>query len=117
MILIGVIAVAGLVLAYFDTAHGQPLPTVCHPHNQMIYSLEHHHNEELLGNGIMNKGMGVIEVYTHEDGSWTIAMSLPNGLSCMMAHGEGWSAERIIPAGPKIPRAPPGIDPRGRSTL
>ena len=40
--------------------------------------------------GVVTNG-GVLEVLTTDTGStWTIIVTMPNGLSCMLATGEGW---------------------------
>ena len=38
-------------------------------------------------------GGRLVEVFSTEDGStWTLLLTAPDGTSCMMAEGQGWSA-------------------------
>lgn len=40
--------------------------------------------------GITNNG-GVMEILTSKDGeTWTLLITMPNGMACMMATGEDW---------------------------
>ncbi len=41
---------------------------------------------------------GVIELFTAESGSWTILITMPGGVTCMMGSGEGWEDQRKLPA-------------------
>ena len=38
----------------------------------------------MAGNG------GVIELYTSEKGSWTLLLTQPTGVSCLIAAGDNW---------------------------
>lgn len=43
------------------------------------------------------EGRGVVEVYANDDsGSWTILLTTPEGMSCLMAAGEAWLSK--VPA-------------------
>ena len=57
--------------------------------------------ETPIGAGVTSKG-GLIELLTTRDGAtWTIIISTPQGLSCLLASGEGWrSKDYAEPAGP-----------------
>ncbi len=53
--------------------------------------------------GVTNKG-ALVEVLTTKDGlTWTIIVSIPNGLACLVAAGVGWRM---------MPRTDPAIDLR-----
>ena len=50
--------------------------------------------------GLTNKG-AVVEVLTNQNGTtWTIIITMPNGVSCMVAAGEGWETIRQVATGP-----------------
>ena len=42
---------------------------------------------------------GVLEVLSSEKGSWTILVTMPNGVSCMLATGQSWEALKPMIAG------------------
>ena len=53
--------------------------------------------------GVTNKG-ALVEVLTSADGgTWTIIVTTPQGMSCLVAAGEGWRF---------LPRTDPRIGPR-----
>jgi hypothetical protein len=35
-------------------------------------------------------GGGIVEVYALPEGSWTLVMTQPNGMSCLIAAGQAW---------------------------
>lgn len=47
------------------------------------------HKEVPVAMGITANG-GVLEVITSKDGSWTILVTMPNGLTCGVASGKSW---------------------------
>lgn len=60
-----------------------------------LLARDHHEAQVALG---ISQGQ-VIEVWATKDGStFSILISLPNGQSCMVGHGENWQA--TIPAKP-----------------
>ncbi len=66
-------------------------PTCDIRHNVMKV-LEGKYGEKPVAIGVANNG-GVIEVLTTEDGgTWTIVITLPNGMTCLVAAGEDWES-------------------------
>ncbi len=75
----------------------------CVPRDDALAHLAQKYREAPVAAGVTNKG-GLVEVLTTGDGStWTIILSLPNGVSCLVASGEDWRA---------LPRTDTRIDPR-----
>lgn len=57
---------------------------------EMVKTLGDRYAEESVGLGIAQNG-GVIELFTSKDGAtWTIMLTMPNGLSHVIATGESW---------------------------
>ena len=73
---------------------------MCGERNVVIASLEKTYSEVPASMGLENTG-GVIEVLAAPDGSFTILITRPNGLSCIMAAGENWENVPKQQAGPK----------------
>ncbi len=61
----------------------------CGDREKAIASLEKEYSEKPVSMGLASNG-AVIEVFASESGSFTIIMTHPNGVSCMIAAGENW---------------------------
>ncbi len=60
------------------------------PRAEVVKALGDRYAEESVGLGIAQNG-GVIELFTSKDGAtWTIVLTMPNGLSRVIATGESW---------------------------
>ncbi|MBT3358955.1 MAG: hypothetical protein HN403_04935 [Rhodospirillales bacterium] len=79
--------------------------SVCVAHADLVKQLGTKHAETPIGIGLASNG-GIVQVFSSEDGvSWTIVMTMPNGISCLMAAGESWeliSPELFNVKGPKV---------------
>lgn len=88
--MIGLALVAGLVSAT-SAALAQSQP--CDQRKNVLGHLAKKYQEAPIAIGVTSTG-SLVEVLTTGDGeTWTIIVSSPNGMSCLLAAGEGW---RII---------------------
>lgn len=62
---------------------------VCGNHADIEKRLESGYQETRAAVGLAANG-GLIEVYTSEKGTFTVVLTRPNGLSCLLAVGENW---------------------------
>ena len=62
---------------------------LCGQRNEVVASLEKNYSEIPVNIGLASNG-AVIEVLASPSGSFTIILTQPNGLSCVMAAGENW---------------------------
>lgn len=70
----------------------------CQERSRLMELLANKYQERPVAMGVTHTG-GLIEVLTDNKGrNWTIIITTPQGLSCLIAAGEGW---RGIPANPK----------------
>ncbi|WP_343563139.1 hypothetical protein [Kiloniella sp. b19] len=70
-----------------QTAHAQQQ---CGDRGQVIELLSDRYSEQREALGVTNRG-ALIEVLTNEQkGTWTIIVTSPKGVSCLMAAGDGW---------------------------
>ncbi len=78
---------AGVILA----SHAAFSQTAqCAPRETATASLAEKYGETRRGIGLAGQG-AVMEVYAADaTGTWTILMTLPNGMSCMVASGQGY---------------------------
>ncbi len=84
------IAVLGALLigwgAFSSSAQAQ---TMCGERRAVVANLEQTYSEAPVSIGLASNG-AVIEVLASPSGSFTIVLTQPNGLSCVMAAGENW---------------------------
>ncbi len=69
----------------FAQASGPP----CQARDALLSKLEQKYKEVPVAIGVSRGGL--VELLTTDDGfTWTIILTLPKGVSCMVAAGEGW---------------------------
>jgi hypothetical protein len=89
-ILTSVFALTSLALVSF-TASAQG---VCSERAKFVDQLAVNYAENTVGLGLVNNG-NVLEILVSKNGTWTILVTKPSGISCVVATGEAWE---------KIPR-------------
>lgn len=62
---------------------------VCGDRLEIISRLESVYQEKPFAIGLAGN-VGVVEVYVSEEGSWTILLTQPTGVSCLIAAGDNW---------------------------
>lgn len=62
---------------------------VCGERAEVASNLAKGHSETPVSMGLASNG-AVIEVFASDSGTFTIIMTLPTGVSCLMAAGEDW---------------------------
>ena len=93
-----IVAVTICFLSLTAAAQEQPK---CAARDNVLRNLARKYHEVPVAIGVTNKG-GLIEVLTTPDGStWTIIVSTPQGISCLIAVGEDWRTMTPIISGPK----------------
>ena len=64
----------------------------CTDRSDVVKHLSSEYSEKPVAMGLANNG-GVIEILSSKTGkSWTIILTMPNGISCMIAAGESWES-------------------------
>ncbi len=58
----------------------------------MIEHLGKYYQEAPIALGLMQDGR-VLEILASADGTWTVLITKPNGMSCAMAWGKAWSEQ------------------------
>ena len=75
--------------------------TVCAGHAEMAKRLDKGYSEAPVAIGLSSNG-GVVEVFSARDGAtWSIVITRPDGLSCMVAAGEAWETLPKVALGPE----------------
>jgi len=66
--------------------------STCAPHEDVVKRLTESYGETRRGIGIARQG-AVMEVYaSDQSGSWTITVTLPDGMTCLIASGQAYEA-------------------------
>ena len=64
--------------------------TLCGKREEILGKLNGNYTETPSAMGLSNNG-GVMEILTSPKGdTWTIIITMPNGMSCLVAAGENW---------------------------
>lgn len=65
----------------------------CAARDQVVRKLEERFGETLRSIGL-HQSDGVVEVYSSEEtGTWTILMTRPDGISCLISSGQMWEQD------------------------
>jgi hypothetical protein len=95
----GAVAAASLAAATFvltPSATASP----CGRHEELADYLAKHFFERRLGAGLTRDGK-LLEIFISEKGTWTILVSLPTGISCIVSEGTDWHGRSLV-AGPEV---------------
>ena len=87
------IAVGIGTLGYSNYAEAQ---TMCGNRTDVLGKLSNGYSENATAMGLSSNG-GVVEVLTSPKGNtWTIIITMPNGVSCLIAAGESWETLPLV---------------------
>ena len=68
--------------------------TLCGNHDDLVTKLTNEFSETRVGIGLSDNGR-VFELFASPNGTWTILVTPPKGLSCLVETGQSWES---IPA-------------------
>ena len=89
---LGAMALAISLTAAPTSAQAQ---MVCGQRDDIVKQLQVKYGETRRSVGLQ-QGRGVVEIYASEKtGSWTILVTDPRGMSCLMAAGEAFEIEQV----------------------
>ena len=81
---------AALLGGFLFSASSVAAQTLCGQRENVLRGLTGTYTETPSAMGLSNNG-GVVEILTSPKGdTWTIIITMPNGLSCLIAAGENW---------------------------
>ncbi len=98
-ILVVLVATVGLVVRAIPAA-AQGLPQ-CGPWDAIVKRLTEQYTETQRFVGLVANN-NLMEVYASDTGSWTITISTPQGITCLVASGTGFEAMQASPHGQPI---------------
>lgn len=92
--------ILAVVLALTAFAGSATAQTVCNERTKFVDQLAGKYSENTVALGLVNNG-SVLEILASNKGSWTILVTKPDGISCVVATGEAWEAvPSILAKGP-----------------
>jgi hypothetical protein len=89
-------ALAGSVAATAASAQQQ---MVCGERQHLVSHLGRAYSEQPANVGVAATG-NLVEVLTSENGTWTILVTDPKGVTCVVAAGESWETLPRVALGP-----------------
>jgi len=63
--------------------------SVCENRESIVVKLQEMYNESHVASGL-ESGSKMVEIWTGENGSWTILITRASGISCVVASGNNW---------------------------
>lgn len=97
---LGLLAASVLPLGS-NPAFGQDAPAICRARDGLLTQLEQKYGEVPVAIGVA--GGALVELLSTEDGmTWTIILTSPQGVSCLIASGEGWRPLTPVATGPAV---------------
>lgn len=75
--------------------------TPCAERNNIVQTLDSQYEESPRAIGLVSKE-AVLEVFVSETGTWTVVVTNPEGVSCVLAAGQSWEE---IPVASNAPGA------------
>src|SRR3546814_17913127 len=84
---------AGLALVSTSAAMAQPQ---CDQRESVLQVLQQKYKEQPIALGVTHNG-GLVEVLTTGNGNtWSIIVTTPHGMYCLVAAGDGWQAMQQV---------------------
>ena len=97
-----ILAMATLTMASWNTAHAQAPRVPCELRSKLVERLSATYKEMSVATGLAHDGK-LVEVLTNASGeTWSIIVTSPQGLSCLVATGEDWRKFESLMAEPKV---------------
>ncbi len=97
-----IFVMAALVIALMWFAEAAQAQMACGTRDSVVEKLGEKYGETRRGGGL--SGAVIIEVWALDDGTFTILLTYPSGMSCILAVGDGWHDDtgELTPVGDPI---------------
>lgn len=76
-------------------------PQLCTTHENLVDQLSRKYGEKVSASGFDAAG-NFLQIFSSEKGSWTIAISIPGGDTCVIAAGDHWEQDRLVAGLPEV---------------
>lgn len=92
------IGIMGVFFTPFDASAAPP----CGERERVTKLLSEKYKENQASIGVTHNG-GLIEVWVNqEDDTWSIIVTTPQGMACLVAAGNGWQSLAAPPSGERL---------------
>lgn len=81
---------AALAAAFFVSASASQAQPQCGPREILLRQLAEKYGEEPVALGVVHNGSLLEMVMTPDGSTWSMVLTSPSGVSCLVAAGEGW---------------------------
>lgn len=98
----GLLIFAGILLMFPVFTSGQAASATCGDRTTLLKALHEKYKESPRALGLASSGKAMFEVYTSENGTWTILMTTAKGVTCVMAAGHSWQEALEVVEGPEV---------------
>ena len=85
----GMLIILIFIASMFLTVYSANAQTVCGERASLLKQLEGNYKEALVSMGLASNG-SIVELTKSDEGTWTILLTSPKGLTCLIAAGEHW---------------------------
>jgi hypothetical protein len=82
-------AAAVAVLSFHPVPAAMAQDTPCAERHNVVDTLDSQYKESPRAIGLVSKE-AVLEVFVSESGTWTVVVTDPKGVSCVLAAGQSW---------------------------
>jgi hypothetical protein len=92
-----VLSVLGTLAAIAALAVGgsSALAAACAPHADFAKHLQMNYKEQIEGIGVANDG-SLFQIFTSENGSWSLLITNGQKISCIVAAGDMWVSKPVL---------------------
>ena len=73
---------------------------LCLVHDNAVEELGKRYGEQVTARGLAQDGKAMVEVFSNDEGAWTILVTDVNGRACVLANGEAWHAIEALKGQP-----------------
>ena len=71
----------------------------CGKHDKVIAFLDKKYKEQLKAMGMVSN-KGFMQLFVAESGTWTVLLTTPEGISCIVAAGDSYEARAVVKLDP-----------------
>ena len=86
-----IFALIGASFAALLATPASSAESVCGNRDDIVSRLENGYQEFNSAMGMSTNG-GLVELYTSDKGTWTLMLTQPDGISCLIAAGQNWES-------------------------
>lgn len=97
MLRLTIAVIGSIALSAFTTtsATAQAVNLFCGDHTEITSRLGKTYGESRAGLGLLDDGR-MVEIFTSRRGTWSMLVTAPGGVTCLVASGEAWQIPPVV---------------------